>query len=99
MANVGVFIPDFFHLPSSPSSSLIQHFLHYVAGNAASGPSSPDVLRPSPNVAHSFLRGTQEGWSGLDDEAAEEAPRKLDGISVKSIRTQASIGVSVNPLA
>lgn len=90
---------DFSHLPSSPSSSLIQHFLHYVAGNTASGPSSPDALHPSPNVAHSLLHGTQEGWSGLDDEAAEEVPRKLDGISGKSIWTQASIRVSVDPLA
>ena len=46
-----------------------------------------------------LLCGTQKGWSGLDDEAAEEAPCKLDGISGKGIRTRASIGVSVNPLA
>ena len=70
-----------------------------MAGNTASGPSSPDALHPSPNVVHSFLHGTQEGWSGLDDKAAKEALCKLDGISVTSIRTQASIGVSVNPLA
>ena len=70
-----------------------------MAGNTASGPSSPDALHPSPNVVHSLLHGTQEGWSGLDDEAAEEALHKLDGISSKSIRTRASIRVSVNPLA
>ena len=88
-----VLTTDFSHLPPSPSSSSIQHFLHHAVGNTASGrPSSRDASHPSPNVAHSLLRGTQEGWSGLDDEATEEALRKLDGISGKSARARASVG-------
>ena len=84
---------DFSHLPPSPSSSSIQHFLHHAAGNTAAGrPSSRDALHSSPNVVHSLLRGTQEGWSGLDDEATEEVLRKLDGISGKSARARASVG-------
>lgn len=48
-------------------------------------------LRNSPSVAHSLLRGTQEGWSALDDEATVEALRKLDGLSGLS-RARASVG-------
>jgi len=43
-------------------------------------------------VAHSLLRGTQEGWSALDDEAALEALNKLDGLTGKTARARASVG-------
>ncbi|KAI5124025.1 hypothetical protein M0805_003856 [Coniferiporia weirii] len=46
----------------------------------------------SPNVAHSLLRGTQEGWSALDDDTTAEALRKLDGIAGKGPRTRGSVG-------
>lgn len=90
---------DFSHLPPSPSSTSIQQFLNN-APNTPSGQlaslqrSSKDNLRmhSSPNVAHSLLRGTQEGWSALDDDAAAEALRKLDGISGKGARARASVG-------
>lgn len=91
---------DFSHLPPSPSSSSIQQFLRNTATTTA--PSQPSSLhRPSkdnlqmhssPNVAHSLLRGTQEGWSALDDEATAEALRKLDGLSGKGARARASVG-------
>ncbi|KAH7927709.1 hypothetical protein BV22DRAFT_1060422 [Leucogyrophana mollusca] len=92
---------DFSHLPPSPSTSSIQHFLRH-AGSANSTSTPP--LRPSssskdsaqahssPNVAHSLLRGTQEGWSGMDDDATAEALRKLDGLSGKTARARASVG-------
>lgn len=50
----------------------------------------------SPNVAHSLLRGTQEGWSSLDDEATAEVLRKLDGIGIssKAPRSRASLGLA-----
>lgn len=88
---------DFSHLPPSPSSSSIQQFLRHpgTSGNSNTPPlssTSKDNLHSSPNVAHSLLRGTQEGWSGLDDEATAEALRKLDGLSGKSARTRASVG-------
>ncbi|RDB21185.1 hypothetical protein Hypma_011360 [Hypsizygus marmoreus] len=88
---------DFSHLPPSPSSSSIQQFLRHpvTSGNSSTPPltsNSKDNLHSSPNVAHSLLRGTQEGWSGLDDEATAEALRKLDGLSGKSARTRASVG-------
>ncbi|KIK63803.1 hypothetical protein GYMLUDRAFT_222155, partial [Collybiopsis luxurians FD-317 M1] len=84
---------DFSHLPPSPSSSSIQHFLK----NTGAGPNTPPLsaakeLGNSPSVAHSLLRGTQEGWSGMDDEATAEALRKLDGLSGKSARPRASVG-------
>ncbi|CAA7267975.1 unnamed protein product [Cyclocybe aegerita] len=89
---------DFSHLPPSPSSSSIQQFLRNTA-TAVSQPSSlhrssKDNLQihSSPNVAHSLLRGTQEGWSSLDDEATAEALRKLDGLSGKGARARASVG-------
>jgi dual specificity tyrosine-phosphorylation-regulated kinase 2/3/4 len=85
---------DFSHLPPSPSSSSIQQFLRHA--NSIQTPPLHSVSRDpnpqaSPNVAHSLLRGTQEGWSGLDDEATAEALRKLDGLSGKSARARASI--------
>jgi hypothetical protein len=48
----------------------------------------PQVLR----THFSLLRGTQEGWSGLDDDAHADALRKLDGLSMKTARARASVG-------
>ncbi|EFI28423.1 CMGC/DYRK/DYRK2 protein kinase [Coprinopsis cinerea okayama7 len=76
---------DFSHLPPSPSSSSIQQFLRQTI------PKEPPSLHSPPNVAHSLLRGTQEGWSGLDDEATAEALRKLDGLTGKTARSRASM--------
>ncbi|KAF8964084.1 hypothetical protein BDZ97DRAFT_1919317 [Flammula alnicola] len=90
---------DFSHLPPSPSSSSIQQFLRNTVN--ASTPQAPSLHRSSkdnlqthssPNVAHSLLRGTQEGWSALDDEATAEALRKLDGLTGKGARARASVG-------
>ncbi|TFK72601.1 hypothetical protein BDN72DRAFT_836165 [Pluteus cervinus] len=79
---------DFSHLPPSPSSSSIQHFLRQ-----SSGPYTPPLTSgQTPSVVHSLLRGTQEGWSGLDDEATAEALRKLDGLSGKGARARMSVG-------
>ncbi|KAJ2959670.1 hypothetical protein NUW54_g14468 [Trametes sanguinea] len=86
---------DFSHLPPSPSSSSIQQFLKQgVSGNASSATSSPLNTHPhlASNVAHSLLRGTQEGWSDLDDQTTMEALRKLDGLSSKTARARSSIG-------
>ncbi|KAJ7349385.1 hypothetical protein DFH08DRAFT_865265 [Mycena albidolilacea] len=89
---------DFSHLPPSPSSSSILSFLKHPGPGVSQTP--PPVTstgrelsqsHPSPNVAHSLLRGTQEGWSGMDDEATAEALRKLDGLSGKSARARASV--------
>ncbi|KAF8514053.1 hypothetical protein JB92DRAFT_172454 [Gautieria morchelliformis] len=101
---------DFSHLPPSPSSSSIQHFLRTNSNpgstaianansNATSGanPASTRVTTPpvhmSPSVAHSLLRGTQEGWSALDDHETVEALRKLDGISGKTVHARASVSI------
>ncbi|KAI0822652.1 hypothetical protein BC628DRAFT_655469 [Trametes gibbosa] len=84
---------DFSHLPPSPSSSSIQQFLKQ-GGNTSSSASSPLHTQPhlASNVAHSLLRGTQEGWSDLDDQTTMEALRKLDGLSSKTARARSSIG-------
>ncbi|KAH9946387.1 uncharacterized protein BXZ73DRAFT_36846 [Epithele typhae] len=84
---------DFSHLPPSPSSSSIQQFLKH-GGNSSSSASSPLNTQPhvAANVAHSLLRGTQEGWSDLDDQTTMEALRKLDGLSGKAARARSSIG-------
>ncbi|KAG2149278.1 hypothetical protein DEU56DRAFT_781420 [Suillus clintonianus] len=98
---------DFSHLPPSPSTTSIQHILRH-AGSATSTTNPPlrpssshkDMTQPqgqsqahsSPSVAHSLLRGTQEGWPGLDDDAHAEALRKLDGLSMKTARARASVG-------
>ncbi|KAF7971643.1 hypothetical protein HWV62_20682 [Athelia sp. TMB] len=79
---------DYSHLPPSPSSSSIQHFLHHALHPAPSNtslrPSSRDASsHASGNVGHSLLRGTQEGWQGMNEEATAEALRKLDGLSGK----------------
>ncbi|KAJ3821034.1 hypothetical protein F5878DRAFT_606753 [Lentinula raphanica] len=85
---------DYSHLPPSPSSSSIQHFLRGAAAAPNTPPTSAskELGHPSPSVAHSLLRGTQEGWSGMGDEATAEALRKLDGLSGKTARARASIG-------
>lgn len=72
---------DFSHLPPSPSTSSIHHLLKGTA-NAMHSPSS---------VAQSLLRGTQEGWSGMDDEATIDALRKLDGLSSKSAHASSRV--------
>lgn len=82
---------DFSHLPPSPSSSSIQQFLHHHATSLR--PSSRGAsTHASTTVAHSLLRGAQEGWSSMDDEVTAEALRKLDGLSGKSARARASLG-------
>ena len=95
---------DFSHLPPSPSSNSIQHLLRSPssAPNTAAPPSANSQslhpsskdnshAHPSPNVAHSLVSGTQAGWSSLNDEAAAEVLRKLDGLSGKGARTRASV--------
>lgn len=72
---------DFSHLPPSPSTSSIHHLLK-GSGNMVHSPS---------NVAQSLLRGTQEGWSGMDDEATVDALRKLDGLSSKSAHASSRV--------
>jgi dual specificity tyrosine-phosphorylation-regulated kinase 2/3/4 len=90
---------DFSHLPPSPSTTSIQQFLRHTGSNSAIGASAPLSSQKetqnhhSPNVAHSLLRGTQEGWSELDDQATVEALRKLDGLSGKTgTRVRSSMG-------
>lgn len=90
---------DFSHLPPSPASSSIQHLLkHSVSNKPHTPPPTSGMTKDSlsqlasPNVAHSLLRGTQEGWSALDDEATAEALRKLDGLTGKTARARASVG-------
>ncbi|KAK0441175.1 uncharacterized protein EV420DRAFT_1623060 [Desarmillaria tabescens] len=95
---------DFSHLPPSPSSSSIQLFLRQASSNGPHTPPlgatrEPHLSHNSANVAHSLLRGTQEGWSGMDDEATAEALRKLDGLSGRSARTRASVGSLGRPLS
>lgn len=89
---------DFSHLPPSPSTTSIHQFLKH-AGSGTTPPHRPSSSNKesshnhaSPNVAHSLLRGTQEGWSSMDDDAHAEALRKLDGLSGKTARARASVG-------
>ncbi|KAG9318300.1 hypothetical protein JVU11DRAFT_384 [Chiua virens] len=90
---------DFSHLPPSPSTTSIHQFLKH-AGSGTTPPHRPSSSsnkevshsHASPNVAHSLLRGTQEGWSSMDDDAHAEALRKLDGLSGKTARARASVG-------
>lgn len=78
---------------SSTSKSAKRTSSHSTDPGSEKALSSKDKeLYSSPNVAHSLLRGTQEGWSGLDDEATAEALRKLDGISGKGARARGSVG-------
>ncbi len=88
---------DYSHLPPSPGSSSIQQFLRHAStgSNAASPSQSSPREQPAhlaANVAHSLLRGTQEGWSDMDDLATVEALRKLDGISGRTARARSSVG-------
>ena len=92
---------DFSHLPPSPSTTSIQQFLRHTGSNGAISISTPfssqkekdTQTHHAANVAHSLLRGTQEGWSDLDDQATAEALRKLDGLSGKSgTRVRSSVG-------
>ncbi|KAA1476191.1 hypothetical protein DENSPDRAFT_843097 [Dentipellis sp. KUC8613] len=87
---------DFSHLPPSPSTSSIQQFLRHTGSNGimtATPSYNSSKEHPASNVAHSLLRGTQEGWSGLDDQATAEALRKLDGLSGKTgARVRSSVG-------
>ncbi|KAF8626154.1 hypothetical protein AX15_005048 [Amanita polypyramis BW_CC] len=68
-------------LPSPPSTQ-------YISPSAIARGSS----QSHSTVAHSVLRGPQEGWSELDNEATAEALRKLDGLSGKTARARASFG-------
>ncbi|KAF8682481.1 Protein tyrosine kinase [Rhizoctonia solani] len=88
---------DFSHLPPSPSTSSIQHFMRH--GTAPPAPNTPPLPshQSSPAVAHSLLRGTQEGWAALEDSSTAEALRKLDGLSGKSVRARSSVGSSSRP--
>ena len=85
---------DFSHLPASPSTTTIQHHTR-GSGPGAAGSSPNSSHHSAASVAHSLLRGTQEGWSGMDDSATAEALRKLDGISGRSLRARSSL-ISVN---
>ncbi|KAG8830934.1 hypothetical protein FRC17_004043 [Serendipita sp. 399] len=87
---------DFSHLPPSPSSTALQHILKNTSVNHSSAPvpSSPPThasVGSTSSVAHSLLRGTQEGWSVMDDSATAEALRKLDGISGRSLKARSSV--------
>lgn len=105
-----VFTTDFSHLPPSPSTTSIHQFLKHVGGPTTATPplrppssSNKESLQQAhphitSTVAHSLLRGTQEGWSSMDDDAHAEALRKLDGLSNKTARARASIG-SLNRLS
>ncbi|KAF8636499.1 hypothetical protein AX17_003314 [Amanita inopinata Kibby_2008] len=73
---------DFSHLPPSPAASMQTH----TPAGSKSGSQSHSA------VAHSVLRGPQEGWSELDDEVTAEALRKLDGLSGKTTRVRSSVG-------
>lgn len=88
---------DFSHLPPSPSTSSIQHFMKH--GPNAPAPGTPPIPshQSSPSVAHSLLRGTQEGWAALEDSSTAEALRKLDGISGKNVRARSSVGSGSRP--
>ena len=88
---------DYSHLPPSPATSSIQQFLRHGGGGSATASPMSNTNKELPsqasaNVAHSLLRGTQEGWSDLDDQATVEALRKLDGISGRSARARSSVG-------
>lgn len=84
---------DFSHLPPSPSTSAISQFLRQPTASSVQTPPPVAVQsHPSPSVVHSLLRGTQEGWSGYDDEVTAEALRKLDGLPGKGPRSRVSIG-------
>ncbi|KAG8745334.1 hypothetical protein FRC10_008351, partial [Ceratobasidium sp. 414] len=88
---------DFSHLPPSPSTSSIQHFMKHGVNVPAPGTPPLPSHHSSPSVAHSLLRGTQEGWAALEDSSTAEALRKLDGLSGKSVRARSSVGSGSRP--
>ncbi|PFH47681.1 hypothetical protein AMATHDRAFT_77088 [Amanita thiersii Skay4041] len=67
-------------------------FSHFPPASLQAQVTSKGSNQPHSFVAHSVLRGPQEGWSELDDEATAEALRKLDGLSGKTARARASVG-------
>ncbi|KAF9514476.1 hypothetical protein BS47DRAFT_1376510, partial [Hydnum rufescens UP504] len=77
-------LPQLFRSPSESLPGL-------TSGSAETKQSMPSH-HSSPSVAHSLLRGTQEGWSGMDDSSTTEALRKLDGIHGRALRARSSIG-------
>ncbi|KAM6500735.1 hypothetical protein JOM56_003749 [Amanita muscaria] len=90
---------------SAKATSVARHASQVSAGPAVAAikemptesylPTSGSAVKVSSpshvTVAHSVLRGPQEGWSELDDEATAAALRKLDGLSGKTARARASI--------
>lgn len=97
-----VFSSDFGQLTSQPSTSPVTSTRLRQSETATEDMSREgETLRrqqlpahhSSPSVAHSLLRGTQEGWSGMDDTATAEALRKLDGIG-RPLRGRSSFGSS-----
>jgi dual specificity tyrosine-phosphorylation-regulated kinase 2/3/4 len=86
---------DFSHLPASPSTTAVQPHVRANGPNGPNGSPPGSGHHSTASVAHSLLRGTQEGWSGMDDSATAEALRKLDGISGRSLRARSSL-ISVN---
>ena len=79
---------DFSHFPPSPSTASIHQFLEHAGSGTTPShrPSSSSNKEPShnhasSNVTHSLLRGTQDGWSSMDEDAHAEVLRKLDGLS------------------
>jgi dual specificity tyrosine-phosphorylation-regulated kinase 2/3/4 len=89
MLMLGVSKPLIFsHLPPSPCTTSIHQFLKH-SGSRTTPPHRPSSSsnkelphsHTSPNVSHFLLRGTQEGWSCMDDDAHVEALPKLDGVS------------------
>lgn len=61
--------------------------------NLSSTSATTSPTHMSPSVAHSLLRGTQEGWSALDDQETVEALRKLDGISGRTVHARSSVSL------
>ncbi|KAG9086822.1 hypothetical protein FRC06_002863 [Ceratobasidium sp. 370] len=59
----------------------IQHLMNHSANAPALGTPPLPSHHSSPLVAHSLLRGTQEGWATLKDSSTAEALQKLDGLS------------------
>ena len=80
--------------PNPISTSIANANANAIPG---ANPASTGVTTPpthmSPSVAHSLLRGTQEGWSALDDQETVEALRKLDGISGKTVHARSSVSL------
>ncbi|KAG8727745.1 hypothetical protein FRC10_005680 [Ceratobasidium sp. 414] len=90
---------DLSHLPPSPSTSSIQHFMKHGVNVPAPGTPPLPSHHSSPSVAHSLLRGTQKGWAALEDSSTAEALRKLDGLSGRGVRARSSVGSGSRPTA